>query len=48
MNKPKINPEGIKCTCPDDATLEEIEAIGGHWPDCPRAIEIKLTIGIER
>lgn len=24
------------CTCPADATDEEIWEVEGHWPDCPR------------
>lgn len=33
------------CTCPPDATDEEIIAMDGHWPDCPRRAMIADLIG---
>lgn len=32
------------CTCPTDATLDEIVAVGGHWPDCPRGQSIETAL----
>ncbi len=47
MDAEQADWDGIECTCPDGATLEEIEAVGGHWEDCPRAVEISVVIGAE-
>lgn len=34
------------CTCPDDATLDELIMVGGHWGDCPRGAQVQQRMGL--
>ncbi len=41
---PSRRGDQVACTCPVDAYETEIDMVGGHWYDCPRAIMIANMI----